>query len=171
MMLAILARRKAHFYSSIVLACLLPIVFLVGVFLQPQVAEVGDSTEALFASSGAASVNAEVAGAAIASQQLSAAGVQLQAATFDQDGQIWLTLQPAWSIKLPDPLIYWQGGDQAPEALAEDAILLGGLSGTSRRAYQLPQQIKGQTGYLVLYSPIGQKVSSTFPFPAAMTGG
>ena len=171
MMLAILARRKAHFYSSIALACLLPIVFLVGVFLQPQVNLVGDSTAALFASSGAASVKTEVAGDAINRQQLSATGVQLQAATFEHDGQLWLTLQPAQSIKLPDPLMYWQGGDQAPETLAEDAILLGGLSGTSRRAYLLPPQIKGQAGHLVLYSPIGQKVASTFPFPTAMTGG
>ena len=171
MVLAILARRKAHFYSSIVLACLLPIVFLAGVFLQPQVTAVSDPTAVLFAASGAASVNAEVGGDAIASQPLSAAGVQLQAATFDHEGQVWLTLQPAWPIKLPDPLVYWQGGDQAPAALADDAILLGGLSGTSRRAYRLPQQVTGQAGYLVLYSPIGQTVSSTFPFPAAMTGG
>ncbi|MCG8367349.1 MAG: hypothetical protein MJA27_28935 [Pseudanabaenales cyanobacterium] len=171
MVLAILARRRAHFYSSIVLACLLPIVFLIGVCLQPQVATLGNPTAALFASSGAASVKAEVRGKAIANQQLSAAGVQLQATAFDHNGQIWLTLQPAWPIKLPDPLIYWQKGDQAPEALAEDAVLLGGLSGTSRRAYPLPPSLKGQAGYLVLYSPIGQKVSSTFPFPVAMTGG
>ena len=171
MVLAILARRRAHFYSSIALACLLPIVFLIGVFLQPQVADVGDPTAALFAASGAASVNAEVLGEPIASDQLSATGVQLQAATFDHDGQMWLTLQPAWSIKLPDPLIYWQKGDQAPEALAEDAVLLGGLSGTSRRAYPLPARVKGQAGHLILYSPVRQKVDSTFSLTAAMTGG
>ena len=131
----------------------------------------GEPTAALFASSGAASVYAEVAGDEIASEQLSALGVQLQASTFDNNGQLWLTLKPTGSIKLPDPLIYWQKSDQAPEALAEDAVLLGGLSGISRRAYLLPQQVKGQAGYLVLYTPVGQKVNSTFLFPAAMTGG
>ena len=171
MVLAILARRRAHFYSSIVLACLLPIVFLIGVCLQPQVTAVGDPTAALFAASGAASVNAEVAGDEIASEQLSAAGVQLQASTFDHNGQLWLTLKPTGSIKLPDPLIYWQKGEQAPTALAEDAVFLGGLSGISRRAYPLPQQVKGQAGYLILYTPVGHRVNSTFPFPATMTGG
>ena len=171
MVLAILARRRAHFYSSIVLACLLPILFFIGVCFQPQVSTVGEPTAALFASSGAASVNAAAAGDEIASEQLSAPGVQLQASTLDNNGQLWLTLKPTWSIKLPDPLIYWQKGDQAPATLAEDAVLLGGLSGTSRRAYLLPQQVKGQAGYLILYTPVGQKVSSTFPFSAAMTGG
>ncbi|MDJ0703047.1 MAG: hypothetical protein QNJ46_07200 [Leptolyngbyaceae cyanobacterium MO_188.B28] len=171
MVLAILARRRAHFYSSIVLACLLPIVFFIGVCFQPQVSTVGEPTAALFASSGAASASAEVTGNAIASKQLKAPDVQLQASTFDNNGQLWLTLQPAGSIKLPDPLIYWQKGEQTPETLAEDAVLLGGLSGTSRRAYPLPQQVKGQAGHLILYTPIGQKVKSTFPFPAKMTGG
>lgn len=167
----ILSRRKLHFFSFIVLAFILPIVFLTGVFLQPEVTSAGSTIEPLFALSGSALANSASKGSLINSTDLTSATIQLKAETFESTGneQVILDVAPAQIIQLPEPLLYWQSGNEAPTEIRNDTILLGTLSGNSRRSFALPQESLGIDGNLVIYSLVLQEIAETFPFPASMT--
>jgi|GEM_PF-1801930 len=188
----ILSRRRAHLYSSIALIGLLPLGFLIALFLRPQYRATQDPDAALFEQAGFAVV-LEIANAAnhtppIASTTLEAKGVQLQAQTFslpdNPTAPFWLALQPVGAIRRPDVLVYWaaakpmaEGSEQSaqaeaeakPAAIGENFILLGKLSGPSRRAFPLPPDSYGQEGRLILYSQVQQFQVAEFPFPANLT--
>jgi hypothetical protein len=162
----ILSRRKIHRFSFIVLAIVLPLVFGVGVFLQPQMLPADSSTAPLFALSGAGATQSSE----IEASTISAQGFRFQAQTFQGEGnQMLLALTPATVVKLPDPLVYWQAGEAQGETLDPRAILLGSLSGASQRQFALPAVAQGQDGSLVLYTLGYQRIVATFPFPASMT--
>lgn len=48
----IISRRKAHLFTSIALAVILPIIFLAGIFFRPTYATVTPDTEQLFSHPG-----------------------------------------------------------------------------------------------------------------------
>ena len=191
----ILSRRRAHFYSSITLICLLPLGFLAAMLLFPkyQATEGADVLfkQAGFAIAGSETDGAENKGEQIASTALKNKSAQLQAQTFwrqdDQKTPVLLELEPVRDIRRPDLLVYWVNEEEKstqaesnPEstpssrkeespAIGENFILLGKLSGPSRRAFPLPRDIYGKEGRLILYSQVQQFRVAEFPFPTHLT--
>ena len=193
----ILSRRRAHFYSSITLICLLPLSFLAAMLLFPKY-QATEGAAALFEQAGFATThsdatNTEDQGTAIGTTELTAKGAKLQAQTFmiedDRKATIVLELEPVWAIRRPDLLVYWaardakvdsaktEGSEPAeqsdPEAkpveIGENFILLGKLSGASRRVFSLPSEMYGKEGKLILYSQVQQFRVAEFPFPTSLT--
>ena len=194
----ILSRRRVHFYSSITLVCLLPLGFLAAMLLLPKY-QATEGASALFEQAGFAATadsgttNAEDRGTPIASTELQAKGTKLQAQTFVVEGDrktpIVLELKPAWAIRRPDVLVYWAAADgkaepantadkeqpkpseaeAKPMEIGEDFILLGKLSGPSRRVFSLPPELYGKEGQLILYSQVQQFRVAEFPFPTHLT--
>ena len=74
-----------------------------------------------------------------------------------------LEVEPTKSIKIPDPLLYWQTGNEKPTQITENAVLLGSLTGTSRRKFILPPQAINQKGQLIVFSQGYSKISAIFP--------
>ena len=170
----IYARRKTHFFSFITLACVLPVVFIAGILWRPKFEPVDETSAVLFHRAGFTPETIEGKITPIASEQLSAEGVQLKAETsllkkYGEEHKILLILEPSTAIVFPDLLVYWQQGKKPPTDIGERSILLGKLAGTSRRMFTLPQGVEGKEGYLILYSLGQQTLVSTIPFPSSMT--
>ena len=160
------SRRKAHFFSSVVLVCLLPIIFIAGILGRPKIPPVTDSR--VFEQAGfIPPENSEKV--PIAAEELIAAEVPIKAQTLQQQNQLFLELEPTSALLFPDLLLYWQSGEELPTDLTTSSILLGSLSGTSRRRFPIIQEMQGQEGYLILYSLGDKKLVATLPLPASMT--
>ncbi len=147
--------RKTHFYASIALAVALPVLFVAGLVLRPTIPTVDESVDDLFAIAHFPTDTSTLDGV----EPLVDGGVQLRATVIAANSQAFLEVQPVQVIQAADILVYWQEGDRLPAAPSEDApvidptaVLLGHLSGTSRRRFPLPATLKGQTGHLILYS-------------------
>lgn len=54
----ILSRRKAHLFSSITLAVLLPLLFVLGLLLRPNYSPINTDVEALFSSADSPQITA-----------------------------------------------------------------------------------------------------------------
>ncbi|MGK7925729.1 MAG: hypothetical protein AB4290_10865 [Spirulina sp.] len=166
----ILSRRQTHFVAFSVLAILLPLCFIAGIALRPSytVASTPVPVELLEKAGFAVTPSAKT----IASTELSDKGVTLNVETgLDDRDRLILTTQPTAAILRPDLLLYWQTGSSIPEELDEDAILLGSLSGVSRRQFFLPDTVKDMEGYLVLYSQVQQELVVAFPLTAELLEG
>lgn len=164
----ILSRRKAHFYAAVTLAATLPVVFLAGLLLRPSIPTVDTATDELFAAANFPTDNLDP----LSSSVLSDEDIQVLAkVTSTANGPDVLDLVPQ-IIQFSDVLVYWQQGDQAPsknngEAIEDRNVLLGQLSGNSRRRFRLPAAIKGQKGHLILYSRGQDTLIASFPFTLA----
>lgn len=160
----ILSRREAHRYIFSALAVVLPLTFLVGTVLRPQYRALDESTNPL---TEAISFTVEPAGESVI---LKGKGARLEVATVaESSDRTWLYVQPQTVIKQPDLLLYWQSGSEMPEELGEDAVLLGALSGRSRRRFTIPAAMQGKAGLLVIYSNGTHKVVSALELPANLT--
>ncbi|MBE9040860.1 hypothetical protein IQ235_08715 [Oscillatoriales cyanobacterium LEGE 11467] len=161
----ILSRRKTHFYASVVLACTLSLVFLAGLLWRPTIPVVNESVDELFAIANFATDD-RTATPPDGAQRISGDGIEVFAETIAASGgAAFLEVQPVRSLQYANVLVYWQAGDRPPEAaedatptqtISQNAVLLGQLSGTSRRRFPLPASIQGQDGHLIFYSR-GQK--------------
>ncbi len=164
----ILSQRKAHFLSSIALACLVPLLFFIGVIFRPSYGIVNESVQPLFTISGVSSAVEKNANTQIDSTQLNDGKIQLMVNTFTTLTRgtkfIILEVEPTKTLKIPDPLLYWQAGTEKPTQLSEDAILLGSLAGTSRRSFILPSQASGQKGQLIIFSQGYKMIEGTMLF-------
>ncbi len=160
------SRRQAHFFSSVVLVCLLPIILLAGIIGRPTTPSVGDSK--LFEQEGFAPPGDSEA-SPLASEELIVAGVTIKARTVQQQNRLILELEPTSNLLFPDLLLYWQGVEEPPTDLSASSILLGSFSGTSRRRFPIIQEMEDQGGYLILYSMGEKKLVATLPFPTSIT--
>jgi hypothetical protein len=163
----ILARRKVHFFSFIVLACIVPLLFFIGIFFRPDYGIVSDSAKPLFVISGASSVIEQSSNRLINSTELIDAKIQLKVKTLltNIEGKkiVILEVEPTKLVKIPDPLLYWQTGNEKPTQITENAFLLGSLAGTSSRKFILPPQAINQKGQLIVFSQGYNKISAIFP--------
>jgi hypothetical protein len=164
----ILSRRQVHFYGFVGLGVLLPIVFIAGLALRPNYdLQSTDETTDLFAQAGFATGDG---GEAIASDSFTVARVTIAAETLRlTDGSVVLDLTPKQSLPAADVLVYWDAGSEAPEALGEEAVLLGNLAGDAHRRFEIPAALQGQSGQLVFYSQGQAQVMTAAPFAAEMT--
>ncbi len=167
----ILSKRKSHFYSFIVLACLLPLIFITGIFFRPEYKPANDSTTSLFAISGAASAQNYPQKTLIKSQTITSKNqYKLLVKTFNiASNSILLEVTPTQALTLFDPLLYWYPGNQIPEEINNNAILLGILAGKSHRSFILPREAIGEEGQLLIYTQGNKEIVANFSFPASIT--
>lgn len=167
----ILSRRKAHFYAVVTLASTLPILFLAGLLLRPGIPTTDDAVDELFAIANFSIDNTE-APFSEPSSQLSDQGIKIRAeVTSAPKGLTILAVQPE-VIQFADVLVYWQEGnppskDSEDPVISDRAVLLGQLSGQSRRHFRLSPELQGQQGQLILYSRGQDTLIAMFPFTLA----
>lgn len=170
----ILSRRETHFYTALALAGILPIVFLAGLIWRPSIPTVADdlapdggqAIDELFT---AANFAPEDAAKSLASETLEVNGNLILAETVGgSGGDVALLLNPTAPLAFSNVLVYWTPGDTAPETVDDTAILLGQLSGASRRQFTVPPAAQGQSGHLLFYSR-GQDVAiAAVPLPQTL---
>lgn len=161
----ILSRRQAHFYTVVCLAGILPLVFLAGLIWRPSFPTVDESTDELFA---VANFSSEE-GTTIASEMLSVDEINIVASTTElASGNLVLILEPLQPLRFSDVLVYWTTEDASPESLNEDAILLGQLSGTSRKQLPLFARILEEQGQLIFYSLGQNSAIAAVPLPPSL---
>ncbi|MEO0376260.1 MAG: hypothetical protein AAF329_16890 [Cyanobacteria bacterium P01_A01_bin.17] len=161
----ILARRQAHFYAAIALACTLPVVFFAGLVLRPTIPTVDESVDELFEIANFSNTTEATDGVT-----LSAEKIQVRAEIISDLESKFLDLQPIDDLQSADVLVYWQAGEAPAEeaqTIDNSAVLLGQLSGNRRRRFRLPIDIQGQQGHLALYSRGQKTLIATFPFTLA----
>ncbi len=76
--------------------------------------------------------------------------------------ETWLQIRPKTVILKPDLLVYWTAKPQTDEKLSQDAILVGHLSGTSRRELRLPDAAGAGNGTILIYSMPHDEVITRF---------
>jgi len=165
-------RRQAHFYASVALACVLPLFFLASLPLRPSYGPVESDASELFDQLGFTSPSTSREESIFQSMDWSVAGLTLQGESLQPPGEssVVLAITPQREIQQPDVLVYWQADDQtSTAALTDDALFLGVLVGTSRRAFELPLAIQGKAGSLLIYSQGKDKVLAALPLPVEMT--
>ncbi len=166
----ILARRKAHFYAAILLASTLPILFIAALLWRPANPTATASTDPLFAAANFLADTPE--SPRPDSSQLSDGDIKMQAEVLTISEKLMvLEVQPQ-VLQFSDVLVYWQTGDQlSPQAvenkIQDSNLLLGQLSGQSRRRFALPTEIQNQKGQLILYSRGQDTLIAAFPFTLA----
>lgn len=163
----ILSRRKAHFYIVVFLSCTLPMVFLAGLLWRPSTPNVDETTDPLFAAANFLPGDDKVR--VIASETLSIQGINLLAETSkSSEGMLFLDLQPSQALLFSDLLVYWITEDSTPDTVSDEAILLGNLSGSSRRHFSVTSKMQKQPGHLLFYSRSRDKVIGSTPLPSSL---
>lgn len=160
----IFSHRKAHFFMIATLSGLLPLIFLAGLIWRPTIPTVDESADELFA---AANFSPREDNVAIASsQEFTVEGVTIDAAIASTQGETVLLLHPLQPLKFSDVLVYWTPTEV--EEINDEALLLGSLSGTSRRRLLFPEEVDLQAGYLLFYSRGQNQAIASVVFPAEL---
>ena len=158
------ARRQLHLYIFMLMLPIVPVLLAVVLLGRPEVPPTSPTLDPTLAAS------AGFAGASTEPLQLIETGnssLLLQRHSADGAGDTMLTIKPTTHIVYPDVLIYWSPETAAVTQPGKDAILVGSLSGVSRRLLQLPatgvDQSNGLQGSLVLFSLAHDQVIDQFP--------
>jgi len=160
----ILSRRKAHFYTVVILSGVLPLVFFAGLLWRASIPTVDETTDQLFAAANFPSQ--EDATDIIASETLLVNNIKVLAETSKSaEGAMFLKLEPTEALQFSNILVYWTAGNSAPNTVDEKALLLGQLSGSSRRRFPVPSAMEGQPGHLLFYSRGQNKAIGSTPLP------
>ena len=158
----ILSQRKVHFWVWMSLTGLLPTVFLAGLIGRPEIPIVDKTSDELFA---LADFFTRDAAAMLASETVNVNGIDVQLAIMDVglssfgesvSDNLALTVTPSQPLSFSNTLVYWVPAETVPEILPEpvgvDAVLLGQLSGDSRRQFAVVPDMLSSPGYLLFYS-------------------
>lgn len=158
------ARRQLHLYLFVMMLPIVPALLAVVLLGRPEVPPTSSALDPTLAAS------ARFAGTSTEPAQLIDTGkhrLLLQRHSADGAGDKMLTIQPTTQILYPDVLIYWSPETVAARQPGHDAILVGSLSGVSRRLLQLPatgvDQSNALHGSLVLFSLAHDQVIDQFP--------
>ncbi|NEO22030.1 MULTISPECIES: hypothetical protein [unclassified Moorena] len=164
----ILARRKTHFYSFVVLGVVLPVCFLAGILLRPSYEPVDVATNKLFTQAGF--VTQTQPRKEIGSTKLEDGTFRFHVETFvNYQGKLVMELKSDSLLQVPDPLLYWEATKEAPTEISDRSILLGNLAGLSRKQFLLPGSVRGKAGHLLIYSQGQQKLIAALPLRAKLT--
>lgn len=158
----IIDRRKTHFFSFVILACILPLIFFIGVIFSPEYPLLSNQDIPGLISVPVLNIDAESTANLISTQTLSSGDIQLQAQRFKADNSDILQLTLLTDIHIPEPLIYWQKGEQNPSEITQESILLGQLSSNGAYSFYLTPEMINNPGQLILYSPILQEIKGVF---------
>ena len=173
----ILSRRETHFYAAVALAGVLPIVFLAGLIWRPSIPivandlapEEGQAIDELFTAANFVPGDPGASGNILASETLTVNGNTVLIETVKGTGiDLSLILKPTKPLPFSNILVYWTPGDTAPEIVGDDAVLLGQLSGASRRQFTVPPTVQGQAGHLLFYSRGQDMAIAAVPLPPTL---
>ena len=169
----IFSRRKAHFISFSVLIVLLPIVFVAGTITRPKFVAVDESTDSLYQKEGFSNnenLNSSQTIEAIKSSE-AATGIEVKTSVNQDDNtnNLILEIEPNRVVQLPDLSLYWQPGNLVPQTITNYSVLLGNLSGTSSRQFNLPANDQGTPGHLIIYSQGVKEFVAVFPFTPSVS--
>ena len=163
----ILSRRKTHFFAIAALCIVLPVVYLLGLVWRPSIPKVDSRSEKLF--SAADFIPDSDVINILASEIMTIEGMELIIQSAQSDEQsLWLILKPSEPLSFSNVLVYWQPQASPSDAITEQAVLLGQLSGTSRRRFKIPTALTQQPGNLLLYSQGQQTAIAQIPLPASL---
>jgi hypothetical protein len=101
-------------------------------------------------------------------------GITARVVAIERDrSNLFLELQGTRNLAEPDVLVYWSESQPLPERLAENAILLGKLSGAQVERLPLPERASAVRGYLTIYSLAHGKIVATaeLSIPVSRTKG
>lgn len=157
----IIARRKVHFFSVIILGIILPITFIFGVLFQPEYPIVDSASGSLFTQAGMVITEGSAPSNEIV---LDSDDIRLQVRVVGASRrEVEVEITPLTPLLFPDPLLYWHGGSDTPESLEPDSRLLGVIGGRSTRGFAIPSR-SNQEGHLILYSQGYSEIITSFPF-------
>ena len=164
----ILSRRKAHFIYFSILIVLLPIIFVAGTLTRPKFVAVDKSVDSLYQKEGFSNnknLGSSQTIAAIESSE-TATGIEVETLVSQDESSnnLILEIEPNRVVQLPDLLLYWQPGSLTPQTITNYSVLLGTLSGKSRRQFNLPANDQGTPGHLIIYSQGVEEFVAVFPF-------
>ncbi len=141
------SRRLAHRRSALALAGALPLVLAAGLALRPELPSQSPAPARLLAEAGFAT---PAVGTSIPLEtDVARYEIEILGAP---EGALELALRPVEVILAPDLLVYWIANAEADALPGSGAVLLGSLSGTSRRRLALPAAARGAEGQIAVYS-------------------
>jgi len=154
-------RRRLHQGVFAALAVVIPSFLIIGILLRPQVPPVADVDRALWRQAGFPSPRTG------ALRVVDAGTHEFDVQTTVKD-KASLIIRPRTVILKPDLAVYWTPQSGASLKLAGDALLIGGLSGTSQRELTLPPAASQGNGTVIIYSVAHQEVVAGFPLRDAL---
>lgn len=161
----ILSRRKAHFYMVSALCVIVPLVAIAGLIWRPAT-PISSDADALFTAANFA--EPEKRKTVTALKPLSIKNLSILARTVKRsEDQVYLELHPQDALEFSDILVYWLPAQAKTDAIDASAVLLGQLSGTSRRQFPLSSTLMEQPGQLLFFSQGQQQTIAAVPFSAA----
>lgn len=160
----IIQKRKTHFYSFIILAFILPIIFFIGVLFPPEYPLTNNLNINDLPTNNQVSVTQNQDLKPVGNSQiLSDNNIKLEARTFLENDSLILELKPLSHIEIIEALIYWQKTPEKSENITDESILLGQLAGKNIKKFQLPEEAKQNEGTLILYSQGFKEIQAIFP--------
>ena len=165
------ARRRSHAIAFSVLAVLLPLCFVAGVWWRPVYPSLDGSAAELFERAGftLGTLSQNDRWAAIAFKRMTAGNYQFDLAERVTDsGAVQVAIAPVEVILQPDVLVYWDSSATPPQEISESALLLGALSGTARKQFVLPEGAQ-PPGHLLIYSHGQNAVLAAIPVNSDIT--
>jgi len=164
----ILSRRKTHFYIVIFLTCSLPLLLFIGLLWRPLIPTIDKKNDNLFALANFSAVGDDLK--VIASENLAVNNISIVVERVQSSqGLQYLSFLPSQALQFSDVLVYLTGEDSASKTVSEEAILLGQLSGNSRRYFPVSKQNLKEPAYLLFYSLGQNKAISSISLPASLS--
>ena len=164
------ARRRSHVIAFSVLAILLPLCFVAGVWLRPVYLPLDGSSADLFNQAGFSIGEFSLGEVSIGDgwepasfKPVNAGGYQFELAERVTDsGSLQVAIAPTDVILQPDVLVYWDRSAIPPEEIGDRTVLLGALSGTALKQFLLPPNAQSP-GHLLVYSRGQSTVLAAIP--------
>lgn len=159
------ARRRSHVIAFSVLAILLPLCFVAGIWMRPVYSSLDVSSTDLFSqvgfSIGEFSIRDGWEPASF--EHVTAGDYQFELAErVTESGVVQVAIAPTEVILQPDVLLYWDSSATLPEEIGDRTVLLGALSGTALKQFSLPREARS-SGHLLVYSHGQSTVLAAIP--------
>ena len=158
-------RRRSHVIAFSVLAIVLPLCFLAGLWLRPIYPPLNGSAADLFNRAGFSIGDYSTGGEwePASFEQVAAGDHQFKLAERVTDsGSVQVAIAPTEVILQPDVLVYWDSSATPSEEISDRALLLGALSGTALKQFSLPREAR-PPGHLLIYSRGQSTVLAAIP--------
>lgn len=143
------ARRRLHRSLFTVLVIVVPVLLATVILFRPTVPPVASISPALIRQGGFATSESTTPNRV----GIDTREFEISAQDDSDTGEIVLEIRPTKVILKPDLLVYWTQQAAPDDSLPPQAVLIGRLSGTARRALRLPKSaVDARTGSILIYS-------------------
>ena len=157
------ARRRSHAIAFSVLAILLPLCFVAGLWGRPVYPPLSSSASELLAQAGFSIGERSAEDRWESTERVDVGDYQFELAKrVTGAGAVQVAIAPLEVILQPDVLVYWDKSGTSPEDVGDRTVLLGALSGTARKQFTLPLG-EQPPGFLTIYSRGQSTVLASIP--------